>query len=150
MSLQNTLTEDLKAAQKAGDSDKVGILRFLLSQLQNKAIEKRASGKGETLADEEVMDVLQKEVKKRREAVELYTKGGRADLADKEEKEIGLIAAYLPKPLSREEIESAVANLAAEHKDFNSLMKAAMQQLKGKADGKTVGEIVKAKLDGSN
>lgn len=146
MSLVERLGEDLKAAQKSGDTDKVGVLRFVIAQIRNKEIEKRGQGKEGSLTDTEAEEVLQREVKKRRDAVELYTQGGRPELAEKENKEIELISAYLPKQLSREEVEKVINELIAGQSEFNAVMKAAMQQLKGRADGKLVGEIVKAKL----
>jgi len=147
MSLKDKIGTDLRAAQKEGNQMKVAVLRFLNAQLQNKEIEKRGRGQEETLSEAEVVEVLQKEGKKRREAIELFRQGNRRDLAEKEEKEAEIIASYLPRQMSREEIGAVVDGLKASGlADFNALIKAAMQELKGKADGKTVSEVVKEKL----
>src|SRR6185369_2394408 len=102
--LQEKLKEDFKVAFKAGDTEKRDTLRYLSSQIQNKEIEKRGKGDASPLTEEEVLDLLTKEAKKRQEAIELFTKGDRADLAEKEQKELVIIQAYLPAQLTREEV----------------------------------------------
>lgn len=144
MALKDQLASDLKSAMKAGDAFKVGVLRLLNSALQNKSIELRGQGKEEGLADGAVLQVLEKEAKKRRESIALYRQGGREDLASQEEKELRLIEAYLPAQMSEAEIRAAVENLRAKGAlDFKTLMKAAMRELKGKAGGEAVSKIVK-------
>lgn len=153
MSLKQTISDDLKNALKSGDSFKVGILRLLLSALHNKEIEKRGKGEKSELSEEEeeVIEVLMKESKKRKEAIEIYLKGGRQDLADKEAKELEIVKIYLPEQLSEAEVEKitlkAIEKIGAENqKDFGKAMAEAMKELKGKADALKVSEIIKKKL----
>jgi len=144
--LQEKLTQELKEAMKSGNADKVGVLRMLNAALHNQAI---AKGKDAVLTDEEVMEVLRREAKKRKESVEAFTKGGRPELAGKERVELVLIEVYLPKQMSREEVAAAVEKILAGLADKSNqglVMKAVMQELKGKADGKMISEVVKEKL----
>ncbi|MDP3999037.1 MAG: GatB/YqeY domain-containing protein [bacterium] len=146
MPLEQKLKEDLKNAMKAGDSARVGVFRMLNSALQNRRIEK---GKDAVLSDEEVMEVLRREQKKRKESVEAFEKGGRPELAENEKSELAIIEIYLPKQMSREEIAAAVEKIMsglADKSNAGLVMKAVMQELKGKADGKLISEIVKEKL----
>ncbi|MBM3257117.1 MAG: GatB/YqeY domain-containing protein [Candidatus Liptonbacteria bacterium] len=146
MALREKLASDLKAAMKAGEAERVGVLRMVQAAVNTVEIEKRASGVL-TLTDEEVLKVLERESKKRREAAELYTKGNRADLAEKELKEAALIAAYLPPQATDAEIEAVVQRLKEKGAtEFSTLMKGAMQELKGKAEGQRVGACVKKAL----
>lgn len=145
--LKEKIGEDLKDSLLKGNSEKTGVLRFLISLLQNREIEKRGKGQLPELADDEVIDVLQRELKKRREAIELFEKGGRPELAEKEKSELVFINAYLPPEMSREEIVSLVEGLKnGGLNDFNSLMKEAAKAAKGRADGRLVSEIVKEAL----
>ena len=144
--LLEKLNQDLKEAMKSGNADKVGVLRMLSSALKNRAIEK---GKDAVLTDDETMQVLTREAKKRKESIEAFEKGGRPDLAEKEKAELGLIEAYLPKQMSREEVVAAVEKVLAGLADKSNqglVMKAVMQELKGKADGKMISGVVKEKL----
>ncbi|MBI2888629.1 MAG: GatB/YqeY domain-containing protein [Candidatus Liptonbacteria bacterium] len=146
MSLKEKIVADVRNAMKAGDAVRVGILRMLVAAIKNQEIEMRAKG-SEELSEEDTMRVLDREAKKRREAAELYVKGGRKDLADREKTEAELIAQYLPSQASDGEITEVVWRLhAGGAKDFGSLMKGAMQELRGKADGARVGAIVKEAL----
>ena len=133
---------------KAQDAFALGVIRMVMSAMNNKGIEKRGKGLPADLSDEEIQDVLLKERKKRLDAVALYVTGGREDLAETERAEAAFIAKYLPAQLSREEIvavvDAVIANAAS--KDFGRVMKEAMAALKGKADGKMVGDIIKQKL----
>ena len=96
---------------------------------------------------EEAVTVLQKDIKRRKESIELFRQGKREDLVEKEEADLAVIAAYVPKELSREELEKIVGDvIAAGAKDFNSAMRETMKVVKGRADGKAVGEAIKAKL----
>jgi hypothetical protein len=132
---------------KSGDRARVDALRFILAGVQGAEKDKYAKTPGVALTDDEAVAVLQKEVKKRKEAIELFKKGNRPDLVNKEEADLVVVAAYVPKELSPEEIEKVVDGLVAKGAtDFNSLMRDAMKELKGRADGKLVGEIVKKKL----
>ena len=149
--LLGKIKEDLKNALKSGDDFTVGVLRFILSSVHNKEIEKRSGGQEETLSEEEMIDVLAKEVKKRKEAAEIFLKGGREDLASKETKESKIIQKYLPEQLNEEEVvkiaAAAVERVGAKDvKDFGRVMAEAMKELKGRADAKTVSEAVKKLL----
>lgn len=147
--LKEKIAEDLKKSMKAADSERVGVLRLLSTAIHNKEIEKRGkTGKEETLTDEEIFAVLMTEAKKRKEAIEIFEKGGRKDLAEKESKELVIIQEFLPKQITREEIERAAAEIIKKTgiKDFGSAMKEVMKELRGKADAKLVSEIVKKML----
>jgi len=146
--LKERLTEDMKAAMKSGDSFALGILRMAIAAVNTKSIEKRGKGLPPEMSDEEVLDVLAKEAKRREDSVQQFTEGGRPELAEAELKEREFLAKYLPAQMSREEVVAAVEAIisASASKDFPMVMKEAMAQLKGKADGKLVGEIVKEKL----
>ncbi|MEK7174654.1 MAG: GatB/YqeY domain-containing protein [Patescibacteria group bacterium] len=147
MSLLSRISEDIKTAQKAVEAVRLDTLRFLMAQLQNREIEKRGSGSAGPLTDEETLQVIQREAKKRREAIELYRAGNRADLATKEEAELDIISAYLPAQFGEAEIAAVIDRLVAKGpREFNAIMKMAMAELKGRADGKAVGEAIRAKL----
>ena len=147
MSLFETITADLKTAMKAGEKERVEVLRFVLSGLQGAQKEKNVKEPGVPLADEETISLLQKEAKKRKESIELFKQGKRDDLVSKETADLAIIAAYLPKELSEAEIGAIVDDLRAKgFNDFSALMREAMKAMKGKADGKLVGEIIKKKL----
>ena len=150
--MKERLTDDMKAAMKSGDSFALGILRMTLSAINNAGIEKRGKGLPPEMSDEEIVEVIAKEAKRRDDAAEQFTAGGRPELAENEIKERAFLAQYLPArqaQMTREEIAMAVEVIiaASATKDFPSVMKEAMAQLKGKADGILVGEIVKAALD---
>ena len=146
MTLEERIRTDVIAARKGSEAFRVDTLRFLVAQIGNRAIEKRGTGTADPLTDTEVVEVLQKEAKKRREAAEVYARGGRADLAKKEEDELTILAAYLPAMMSREEVTAAVRRVAKSGGDFKAVMPKVMAELKGKADGKLVAEVVKEVL----
>lgn len=147
MSLKERITSDMTAAMKSKDASRLSTLRMVKAALQNREIEK-----GGELTDEELTKTLQTLVKQRRDSVEQYEKAGRAELADKERAEIAVIEEYLPQAASREEIEQAVAEAVAETgassmKEMGAVMKAAQARLAGRnADGRTVSEVVKSRL----
>lgn len=147
MSLKQRITGDMTAAMKAKDAARLSTLRMVKASVQNREIEK-----GGELSDEELTKALQSLVKQRRDSVEQYEKAGRAELAEKERAEIAVIEEYLPRAASREEIEEAVAAAVAETgatslKEMGAVMKAAQARLAGRnADGRTVSEVVKSKL----
>jgi uncharacterized protein YqeY len=147
MNLKERFQTDLKSAMKAGNSFEVGLLRILQSAIHNKLIEKHAQGVSE-LGDEEILSILRSETKKRRDAAELFKKGGRSDLEENEKKEIEFISRYLPAELSSEEVKRAVDKIlgADNTLDFGSAMKLAVKELKGRVDGRLLGEIIKGKL----
>jgi uncharacterized protein YqeY len=147
MSLKDTLITDLTAAMKAKDADRLSTLRMVKANLMNRQIEK-----GGELTDDEIIKALQTLVKQRRDSVESYESAGRSDLAAKENNEITVIEAYLPRAATAEEIHTAVADAinetgATSLKDMGQVMKTALSKLAGKtADGKLVSDTVRAKL----
>jgi uncharacterized protein YqeY len=147
MSLKERIVKDLTASMKSRDAARTSTLRMVKASIMNREIEK-----GGELTEEEMTRALQSLVKQRRDSVEQYEQGGRAELADKERAEITVIESYLPQAASREEIEEAVAQAieetgATSMREMGVVMKAAQARLAGRsADGRTVSEIVKAKL----
>lgn len=147
MSLKQQIISDLTASMKAQDAPRTSTLRMVKAALMNREIEK-----GGELNDDELVKLLRSLVKQRRDSVEQYEKGGRHDLAEKEKVEIETIETYLPQAASREAIEEAVTAAitetgASSMKDMGKVMKAAQAALAGQnADGRTVSEVVKAKL----
>lgn len=151
MFLLEKLQNDLNTALKGGRKFEVGVLRLLLSAAHNRIIEKHGQGKGDELTDEEVREVLKKEAKKRKEAIQLFVQGKRSDLADKETKELKLIEQYLPAELSEAEVRAQVeqflaANTVLLAQGFGAVMKEVMKELKGKADAALVAKIVKERI----
>ncbi|HTG87814.1 MAG TPA: GatB/YqeY domain-containing protein [Pyrinomonadaceae bacterium] len=147
MSLGEQIVSDLTAAMKAQDTQRTSTLRMVKAAMMNRKIEK-----GAELDDDDVQKLLRSLVKQRRDSIEQYEKAGRQELVDKEAAEIAVIETYLPQAASVDEIEQAVVAAIAETgatsmKDMGKVMKAAQEALSGKnADGKTISEIVKAKL----
>jgi uncharacterized protein YqeY len=147
MSLEKTIGADIVAAMKAKDPTRLTALRMLKTALTNKNIEK-----GRELDAAEELQVVSTLVKQRKDSIEQFTKGGRQDLADKEQAEIVILNAYLPAAASDEEIAAAVTTAVAETgatsaKDIGKVMKVAMAALAGKTvDGKKVNEAVRARL----
>jgi uncharacterized protein YqeY len=147
MPIVEQIEKDLVAALKAQEALKLSVLRMMKAALMNKKVER-----GKAVDDAEALAVLRTLAKQRHESVEAFRKGGREDLAAKEEAEIKIVEAYLPAAASDEDIDAAVAAAMAETgastaKDFGKVMKAAVAKLVGKsADGKRVSEKVRAKL----
>lgn len=147
--LKDQITADMKEAMKAGNAPRLGVLRMLISALNNKKLEKRAkSGKDEDLTDEEALEIVAREVKKRKESITAFTTGGRADLAENEQSELVILTPYLPAQMSEAEVTAAVLRIiaAAPVKDFGAVMKDVMKELKGKSDAAFVSKLVKEKL----
>lgn len=147
MTLNEQISHDLKEALRSGDKTRLETLRMLRAGMID--LTKRGTAK-EITADDE-LSVLTAAIKKRKEAIELYEKGGRTDLVAQERRELEIITTYLPKQLSREETEQIIQRIigetgASSAKDFGKVMPLAMKELKGKVDGKLVQELVKAKL----
>lgn len=149
MSLKQQITSDLTASMKAQNAARTSTLRMVKAALMNREIEK-----GGELDEEEMVKLLRSLVKQRHDSVHQYEKAGRQELADKEKAEIEVIESYLPQAASREEIEQAITAAVAEtgatsRREMGKVMKAAQARLAGKnADGRTVSEIVKARLAG--
>ena len=144
--LQTQISRELQEAMKNRDAVRVSTLRLLISAFRNKEIERR-----KTLSDAELLDVIQTEGKRRREAIEEYSKANRPDLADKEKAELAVLQIYLPQPLSEAElrqlVEKAVQSVGAKGpQDMGRVMSALMPQIKGRADGKQAQQLVQQLL----
>jgi hypothetical protein len=150
MTLKQQILSDLKSALKSGDKFKRDVLRFLDSALKNAEIEKRKKEEG--LTDEEIIEIIARSLKQRRDSIEQYQKGNRLDLAEKEKKELAILSQYMPEQLSPEEIEKAVKKAiidlqVAGISDRGKVMGKVMGELKGKADGNVVRKVVEKLLN---
>lgn len=145
--LKEELLEDMKIAMKEKDKDRLSVIRMVRAAIKNVEIDKRKE-----LNDEEVIEVLAREVKMRRDAIIEYDKVGRPDVRQKLEEEIEILHKYLPRQLTREELVAIVDEVftqvnPASPKDMGKVMSAIMPKIKGRADGKLVNELVKAKFE---
>jgi len=143
MTLLERLGQEMKSAMLAKDADRLSALRMLKSAIGYAQIER----KNDNLSDAELVTLTQKEIKKRREAAEQFEKGGRPELAAKEKKEITVLETFLPPPLSSEELEQLVrASIqelgAADKKQMGQVIKAVQAKAAGRADGKSISQIV--------
>ncbi len=146
MALKDRLDADMKTAMKAREALRLGVIRMVKSAVKYREIEI-----GKPLDDAGVQAVLASEVKRRRDAVEQYRAGGRADLADKEEAEIAVVRAYQPEQLSPEELAAKVDEVigrvgAQGPKDMGAVMKALLPEVQGRAESRAVSELVKQRL----
>ena len=150
MSLKAKCSEELKTAMKAGDAKRLGVFRLMISALRNKEIEKKGQGKEAELTDEEIVQLLMSEAKKRKESIAVFIQGNRSDLADTEKQELEIIQEFLPQQMSAEDTEKAVSEILSRTgaKEIGSAMKEVTKELRGKADMSLVSEIVKKKLAG--
>ncbi len=156
MNLKEKIQKDFTEAFKAKDSDRVLVLKMLQAGIKNAEIEKKTglAKKGEPfegLSDNEVIQVISREAKKRRDAIELYEKGGRAGQAETEKKELEILSAYLPEQISEDEIKKLAKNAieqsgASDLKDIGKVMAILVPQTKGRADGALVNKIVRELL----
>jgi uncharacterized protein len=146
MSLQATILSDLMAAMKAQEAEKLGVLRMMKAALLNEL--KGQSRESTALTDEEVIAVLTREAKKRKEAATAFHDAGREELAQKEETELVIIEQYLPAQATDEEIKNVVQSVVEQmgSAQFGAVMGAAMKQLKGAADGNRVKAMVEQVL----
>lgn len=152
MSLKDRIGEDIKAAMKSKDKLRLETVRSIKKVLLEKEVSVRPAGQ-EQLTEAQELEVLAQVAKQRRESIEQYRQAGREDLASKEAQELAIVEEYLPKQLSDEELSAALDLIIARvgattAKDMGKVMGPAMQEFKGKADGKKVQELVKAKLSG--
>ncbi|NJP11731.1 MAG: GatB/YqeY domain-containing protein [Leptolyngbyaceae cyanobacterium RU_5_1] len=152
MSLKDRITDDIKTAMKARDKIRLETVRSIKKLILEKEVSVRPSGQ-ETLTEAQEVEVLVQLTKQRRDAIDQYQKAGRTDLADQEAQELTILEEYLPKQLSDDEVGQLIDEIIAQvgatsAKDMGKVMGPAMQQLKGKADGKKVQDMVKAKLSG--
>ncbi len=149
MGLKEKIANDLKEALKNRKEVELSVLRMLQSAIRNKEIEHK---KKDGLSDEEVIEVILGEIKKRKEAIEVYTKGRRQDLVERERAELKVLMSYMPKQLeegeSREEVRKAIDELDIKTpSDFGKLMKTLMSRLKGKAEGSLISKIAKEEIE---
>ncbi|MGK7923621.1 MAG: GatB/YqeY domain-containing protein [Trichodesmium sp.] len=151
MSLKDRITEDIKAAMKAKDKVRLETVRSIKKVILEEEANARGAGK-DSLTEAQEMDILARLAKQRRDSMEQYSQVGRQELADQEAAELAILEEYLPKQLSDDEISKIIDEIiakvgASSPKDMGKVMGPAMQQLKGKADGKKVQEMVKTKLN---
>lgn len=141
--LAEQIEQDIISAMKEQNETKISTLRMLKSALKNAEIQKK-----KTIEDEEAITVIQSQIKSRKDSIELYKKGNRGELAQKEEKEIGILEKYLPEQISEEEIKTKIAQIIQETgaqgiQDMGKVMGQAATEFKGKADMSLVSKIVK-------
>lgn len=148
MTLKEQITYDMKESMKSGAKDRLGVIRLILAALKQKEVDERI-----VLDDAQVLAILEKMLKQRRESVAQFTQGNRKDLADKEEAEIKIIQGYMPAQLSDAELEKMVTDAVAESgaasvKDMGKVMGILKPKVAGKADMSAVSAKIKAKLGG--
>jgi len=146
MNLRERVNEDMKAAMKAREAERLGTLRLLLAAMKQREVDERI-----TLDDAGVVSVVEKMLKQRKDSVEQYVKAGRADLADREKAEMAVLAGYLPKQLGADELAAIVAQAVAESgakapSDMGKVMAIVKPKVAGRADMGQVSALVKAKL----
>lgn len=140
----DTLKTDMFASMKKGDKFRVDTLRFLLAAIRNTAIAKYAAAGEAAMKDEDVLDVIKKQVKTHKESIEAFTRAGRTELATKEQGELTILEAFLPKEITDEELKALLVPVAETgEKNFGLLMKQAMGIVAGKADGGRVSSLLK-------
>ncbi|WP_212772762.1 GatB/YqeY domain-containing protein [Polycladomyces abyssicola] len=146
MSLLERLNQDMKTAMKNKEKTKLSVIRMLRSEIKNEEIQRQ-----HTLSDEEVIEVLMRELKKRKDALQQFEEAGRDDLVQQLREEITVIEPYLPEQLSEEELRELVREVvqeigASSKADMGKVMKAIMPRVKGRADGKLVNRLVQEVL----
>jgi uncharacterized protein len=150
MALAERIQADLTAAMKARDTETVSTLRMVMASIKNARV---AAGQSGDVTDEQVMDLLTREAKKRTEAAEAFEAGGRPEMADKERRELEVIRAYLPEQLDEDTLRALVDEAigetgASDASDLGRVMSAVMPRVKGRADGKAVNAMVRERLTG--
>lgn len=148
MSLKARIQEDMKTAMRGGDKRRLGIIRLILAAIKQREVDERVE-----LDDVQVTVVLDKMLKQRRESISQYEQAGRADLAEQEQYEMGIVQAYLPQPLSPAEVDNLIGEAITETgasgiKDMGKVMSLLKPQLQGRADMSAVSAQIKAKLGG--
>jgi len=143
MNSQERLSQEIKAAMLARDVDRLSTLRLLKSAIGYAQIERKT----ETLSDADFVGVVQKEVKKRRDSIEQFDKGGRPELSDREKKEVLVLETFLPKAMAPEELEAMIKSVISEmgatgKKDMGPVIKAVQAKAAGRADGRTISAAV--------
>ena len=148
MNLKEQITEEMKAAMRARDTQRLSAIRLVLAAIKQKEVDERKD-----LSDQDVISVVEKMIKQRRESITQYEKAARADLADVEKFELAVLQTYMPQPLSESEVEAAVAAALTESgaqgvRDMGKVMGVLKNKLAGRADMSVVSAIVKARLNG--
>lgn len=146
MSLEERISDDLKEAMRSKDSVRLSTIRLIRTAIINAHKERPRE-----LSEQDVLDLIGKEAKKRRDSIEQYSRAGRGDLASREAAELAILEGYLPKQLSREEIEEIVRPVVEELPErspsqMGAVMREVMPKMKGRADGRQVNEIVRSLL----
>jgi hypothetical protein len=146
MTLREKITEDMKAAMKARESERLGAIRLLQAALKQKEVDERVE-----LTDDLVLAIIEKMLKQRKDSIEQYTAGNRPDLVAKEEFEVSVLSAYMPAQLSDAEVEAILAGVIAETgatspKDMGKVMNALRPKVAGRADMGRLSGLVKARL----
>ena len=144
--MRNQILEDLKTAMKNQDKEKLSVIRMVKGAIQMSELNKKHE-----LSDEEVIDVISKEIKSRKDSINEFKKGGREDLIEKTQNEIAILSEYLPKQLTEEELNEIIDKIFDEvkpesSKDMGKIMKELKLQVNGKADMGLVSKIVKEKI----
>lgn len=145
--MRNQILEDLKNAMKNQDKEKLSVIRMVKGAIQMSELNKKHE-----LSDEEVIDVITKEIKSRKDSINEFQKGGRKDLIEKTQSEIDILSEYLPKQLSEDELNTIIDKVFSEikpesSKDMGKIMKELKPKVNGKADMSLVSKIVKEKLN---
>lgn len=148
MDLKTQITEDMKTAMRARDAQRLAAVRLVLAAIKQKEVDERKD-----LTDQDVISVVEKMIKQRRESISQFEKAARDDLAEVEKFELGVLQAYMPQSLSEAEVEAAVAAALAESgaqgvRDMGKVMSVLKSKIAGRADMSVVSAIVKARLSG--
>ena len=146
MTLKERITEDMKSAMRAGEKERLATIRMALAAIKQREVDERV-----TLDDSQVLGVLEKMIKRRKEAIEQFHSGGRADLVAKESAEIAVLEAYLPAQMSSAEVDALITQVIAAHgassvKDMGKVMAAVKAQAQGRADMSAVSALVRERL----
>ena len=147
MSLKEKIFEDLTNSMKSQNAFRTETLRGIRAEI----LKMDKSGLNRAMTEEEEIQLLSRQVKMRKESIEMFESGGRMDLVEKEKKQLEIIMEYMPKPMPNEDAEKIVNKIiedlgANSQKDFGKVMGAAMKELKGKIDGKIIQDMIKSKL----
>lgn len=147
MDLYARIETDMKSALKEGNAVKVSVLRMVISAAKMLVIEKNLK----SVSEGDILQILQRQIKQRKESIEQFEKGKRQDLADKESQELKILESYLPKQLSEDEIKSIIKEAIAEtgaraKSDMGKVMKVVTEKTRGRADGKLVSQLVTGML----
>lgn len=147
MGIKEQLMDDMKTAMKSRETGRLDAIRLLRAAIQRMEVDRTDSknpNHGKEITELDYVTVIQKEIKQRRDSIEAFEKGGRTDLADKERAELVVMEHYLPQQMSRDEIVAALAPIVErEGKDFRKIMPLASKELKGRAEGRLINEVVK-------